>query len=361
MNLQDLYQLSGAIIAPDGIPLHFGDQKAEYEAAQHAAVLMDRSHEGRLETTGRDRLEVIQRISTNDIGHMALGEGRPTILTTPTGRIIDRLMVYNFGEKAIVTSEPGRGQIVRDFLQRQIFFNDDMSIQDLSTTTRQFALHGVNAEAVVQQFVADAGKQPYLESINSVIGGVEVIFLKRKPLVGTQWIVIVPTANAAEVWQTLLLEGQNHGLVPAGSLTFNVLRIQAGRPGVGRELSTDFIPLEAGLWDEVSFKKGCYTGQEIIARMESRHKLAKTMVTLKLTQMVETPNSLRLDGTETGTITSSVLTPDGEAIGIGFVKVAAAEPGKTFAVGDQKVTAQVLSLAGAQPPMLENHVQTSVD
>ena len=62
-----------------------------------------------------------------------------------------------------------------------------------------------------------------------------------------------------------------HGLtIPAGSLTYNVLRIRAGRPGVGHELSTDYIPLELGLWDEVSFTKGCYTGQEIIARMESR-------------------------------------------------------------------------------------------
>src|SRR5690242_11334966 len=109
MNLQELYQQSGATVAPDGIPLHFGDQKAEYEAALNAAVLMDRSHEGRLETSGRDRLEIIQRISTNDVTHMASDEGRPTILTSPTGRIIDRLVVYNHGEKALVTTEPGRG------------------------------------------------------------------------------------------------------------------------------------------------------------------------------------------------------------------------------------------------------------
>ncbi len=356
MNLQELYQQSGATIAPDGIPLHFGDQKAEYEAAQNGAVLMDRSHEGRLETSGRDRLEIIQRISTNDVGHMGIGEGRPTILTSPTGRIIDRLVVYNHAEKAIVTTEPGRGQAVREFLQRQIFFNDDMRMQDLSPTTKQFALHGPQAEAIVQLFAPDAGKQPYLECVNAAIANTEVIFLKRKPLVGSQWIVIVPNEKAIEVWQALLNAGQPFGLVPAGSLTFNVLRIQAGRPGVGRELSTDFIPLEAGLWDEVSFKKGCYTGQEIIARMESRNKLAKTMVTLELSQMVESPAPLRLDGKEIGTLTSSVLTPRGEAIGIGFVKVAVAELGQAFAVGEQPISATILTLAGAQPPVLENRV-----
>ncbi len=355
MNLQGLYQSQGGIIASDGIPLHFGDQKAEYEAAQNAVILTDRSHEGRLETTGRDRLEIIQRISTNDVGHMAGDEGRPTILTTPTGRIIDRLVAYNHGEKALITTEPGRGSVVRDFLQRQIFYNDEMRIQDLSTSTKQFALHGPQAEAIVQLFASQAGKKSYLECVDAIIDGTAVSFLKRKPLVGTQWVVIVPNDKAINVWQAILAVGQQFGLQPAGSLTLNVLRIEAGRPGVGRELSTDFIPLEAGLWDEVSFKKGCYTGQEIIARMESRNRLAKTMVTLSLTEMVESPAPLRADGKDIGILTSSVVTPKGVAIGIGFVKVPVAEPGNEFTVGDQRITAQITALAGAQPPVLESH------
>lgn len=355
MTLQELYQTLGATIAPDGIPLHFGDQAAEYEAAHHHAVLMDRSHEGRLEMTGRDRLEIIQRISTNDVGHMSADEGRPTILTSPTGRIVDRLIAYHHDEKALVTTEPGRGQAVRDYLQRQIFFNDDVRIQDLGTTTKQFALHGLQAEAIVQSFAPQAGKQTYLECMDATIEGTPVIFLKRKPLVGTQWVVIVPNDKAVDIWQAIMVAGQAFGLKPAGSLTFNVLRIEAGKPGVGRELSTDFIPLEAGLWDEVSFTKGCYTGQEIIARMESRNRLAKTMVTFKLSAMVESPTALQLDGRDIGTLTSSVVTPKGEAVGIGFVKVPVAEVGKVFTVGDKAITAQILTLAGAQPPILEAH------
>ncbi len=354
MNLQELYQSLGAKVAQDGIPLHFGDEKAEYEAAHNQAVIMDRSHEGRLETTGRDRLEIIQRISTNDVSHMSLGEGRPSILTSATGRIIDRLIAYNHGETALITTEPGRGQAVRDFLQRQIFFNDDMRIQDLGMSTKQFALHGPQAEAIVQLFAPDAGKNDYLECIDATIDSTKIIFLKRKPLVGTQWVVIIPTDKAVDVWQAILSAGQQYGLQPAGSLIFNVLRIEAGRPGVGHELSTNFIPLEAGLWDEVSFSKGCYTGQEIIARMESRNRLAKTMVTLKLAEMVESPAILRVDGKEIGTLTSSVVTPRGEAVGIGFVKVLVAELGKELSVGEKATPAQIMSLAGAQPPMLEN-------
>jgi len=204
MNLHDLHQQAGASVAPDGIPLQFGDQQAEYEAALQAAVLMDRSHEGRFETVGRDRFEVINRISTNDVIHMAAGEGRPTILTSVTGRIIDRLMVYNRGELALVTTEPGRSQAVRDSLQRQIFFNDEMRIIDLGGSTKQFALHGPSVQAILQTFSPDAGKHEYLEAVNATIGDGEVILLQRKAFVGDHWIVIVPNEQAAAVWQALL-------------------------------------------------------------------------------------------------------------------------------------------------------------
>ncbi|MCA0453331.1 MAG: glycine cleavage system protein T [Chloroflexi bacterium] len=354
MNLHDLHQQAGASVAPDGIPLQFGDQQAEYEAALQAAVLMDRSHEGRFETVGRDRFEVINRISTNDVIHMAAGEGRPTILTSVTGRIIDRLMVYNRGELALVTTEPGRSQAVRDSLQRQIFFNDEMRIIDLGGSTKQFALHGPSVQAILQTFSPDAGKHEYLEAVNATIGDGEVILLQRKAFVGDHWIVIVPNEQAAAVWQALLEAGAVHGLQAAGSLVYNALRIRAGRPAAGRELSQDYIPLEAGLWDEVSFKKGCYTGQEIIARMESRNRLAKIMVTLSLEQMVNAPAPLYRDGREVGTLTSSVVSPAGEILGVGFVKFNHAEIGQTFTAGHQNATARILTYAGAPAPMIED-------
>ncbi len=146
--------------------------------------------------------------------------------------------------------------------------------------------------------------------------------------------------------------GKPFGLIPAGSLTYNTLRIRAGRPAAGHELSTDFIPLEAGLWDEVSFTKGCYTGQEIIARMESRNRLAKTMVKLSLSQMVEAPAPLFHEGKTVGTLTSSVTSPDGEFFGIGFVKTTLAEEGQQFTVGESTIEASISALAGVQPSQM---------
>jgi aminomethyltransferase len=171
------------------------------------------------------------------------------------------------------------------------------------------------------------------------------MLLRDKPMSGGHWRIIVASENAPQVWAALLAAGA----IPAGSLTYNVLRIRAGRPGVGRELTTEYIPLELGLWDEVSFTKGCYTGQEIIARMESRGRLAKTIVTLKLSENVEAPVKLVTDGHEAGMLTSSVQTPDGDSIGIGVVKVAQAEIGAELLIGGS-IHAEITGLPGAQPP-----------
>lgn len=352
MSLHDTYMAQGAALAPDGVPLHFGNIKAEYEAALENAVIMDRSHEGRLEAHGRDRFNLIHRISTNDVLDMASGEGRPTIFTNATGRIIDRIMLYNRGESALITTEAGRGSAVFGYLQRQVFFNDEATFSDLSQTTRQFVLHGPQSDLVLETLAQGANKFPDLYGAEAVIADAPVYVARRKPISGSHWAIIVSAEHAEQVWLKILAQGAAFGLVPAGSLTYNALRIRAGRPASGRELTLDFIPLEAGLWDEVSFTKGCYTGQEIIARMESRNRLAKTMVRLKLESLVEAPQTLYLDGKPTGTLTSSVETPDGEILGVGFVKVAVAEPDQAFAIGETGVQTVIIELAGAQPPQL---------
>ena len=352
MSLLDTYTTQGAALAPDGIPLHFGDINAEYKAALENAVIMDRSHEGRLEARGKDRFNLVNRVSTNDVLNMASGEGRPTIFTNPTGRIIDRIMMVDRGETALITTEAGRGNAVLNYLQRQVFFNDEASFVDLASSTRQFVLHGPKADSVIDVLVPGASKMPDLYGMEATIADALVFLARRKPISGTHWAIIVPLEQAEQVWLKILEQGAASGLKPAGSLTYNALRIRAGRPAAGRELTSDFIPLEAGLWDEVSFTKGCYTGQEIIARMESRNRLAKTMTQMRLTGFIEAPQTLYLDGKPAGTLTSSVQTPDDEILGIGFVKVAVAVPEQTFVIGETGIEAVVTELAGAQPPQL---------
>ncbi len=352
MEFADIHRSQGAVLAPDHIPLHYGDLKAEYRAALERAVLMERSHEGRLELRGKDRFDLVQRMSTNNVLEMALNEGRPTIFTNPNGRIIDRVMIYSRGETALLITEPGRGTPVRAYLQRNIFFNDDVQLNDISPATRLFVLHGPQADAVLNQLAPAAAAVNDYNGAVITIADVPVFAARRKPLSGAHWALVVPLEQADVVWVAIFTHGKSLGLALAGSLTNNTLRIRAGRPGVGSELSSEYIPLEAGLWDEVSFNKGCYTGQEIIARMESRNRLAKTLVKLRLDQFIEAPLTLTQEHKSAGTLTSSVTTPDGEHLGLGFVKVALAVPGQILIAGDQ-TTATITALAGVQPPSSE--------
>ncbi len=347
MTVAKLYQQEGAALAGDGIPLHFGDPQREYAAALEAAVIMDRSHEGRFEISGRDRIDLMHRISTNDLLSLGEGEGRSTIFTNANARIIDRALVFNHGDRALVITEPGRGESLRRYLQRNIFFNDDAQIHDLTESTRQFVLHGLTAGEIAAQF---APQLAVMHSTSAEIAGATVIVIRDQALNGEHYRLIVPEAQAAEIWSTLLAMDAASELMPAGSLTYNTLRIRAGHPGSGHELSTDYLPLEVGLWNDISFTKGCYTGQEIIARMESRGRLAKVLVMLQLDSAVEAPASISADGREIGVLTSSVSTPDGENLGIGVVKVASVQPGASVSIAG--IGATIRGFAGSPPPYI---------
>jgi aminomethyltransferase len=108
--------------------------------------------------------------------------------------------------------------------------------------------------------------------------------------------------------------------MPVSEGTYQTLRVEAGCPEFGHELGDDYIPLEANLWNDVSFKKGCYTGQEIIARMESRQKLAKRLVGLRFEEAITLPATLWIAEQEVGTVTSAVHSPALSWIGLGYLK-----------------------------------------
>ncbi len=356
MHLRSYHQANGAEVADDGIPLYYTDPGVEDQAAQHAAVLLDRSHEARLELDGADRTALLERMSTNHLTEMAVNEGRATIFTDPNARVLDRVLVINRDPALLLVGGPSRTPALLDYLRRSIFFNDRVTVRDLTPETAQFGLHGPHAEAVAEALLPGAGGLPPLFGTPVQIEGITVFMARRKPYAGTHWMIVAPAGQAEQVWTAALRAGQPHGLIAAGSLTFNVMRIRSGRPGAWRELTNAYIPLELGLWDEISFHKGCYTGQEIIARMESRGRLARTIVRLRLSAAVSAPADLTAEGRPAGVITSSVTTPDGEHLGIGVIRVALADAGRMLSAGE--VQAEVIDRAGVQPPMIQQEQPT---
>ena len=360
--LQDVFQTSGATLAPDGIPLHFGDIAGEYMAAAEAAVLFDRSHEGRIALSGDDRFDLINRMSTNNILNMGVGAGRSTVFTNPNGRIIDRVIGFSRADETLLLlAGPGRGEALQNYLQRNIFFNDAVTLASLNAKTCQFALHGPKAGEVLAEIVPEVADLEVNQSADvQTAQGIEFFVVRRQPYSGTHYNVIVSQTDAPAMWALLAEAGQPFGLRPSGGLVYNALRIATGQPGTGHELSSDYIPLDVGLWNDISFNKGCYTGQEIIARMESRERVARTIVHLTAESAIPQAADLYDEGKKVGSVTSSVTTPTGEHVAIAVVKVAAAQPERHLQINtDGNQSTQIVSLLGEQPPFLIENTSAS--
>ncbi len=282
-------------------------------------MVIDRSHEGRTWLSGRDRLSLLQRMSTNELEGLAEGEARPTVLTTPVARMVDLLWVLNLGERMLMLTSPGQAAAVRRWLSGYIFFNDDVRLEDAGEELGQLGVYGPEA---ARRMAALAPGSASLAAGHSLRRD-GLVILRGRPLAGDGFTLIGSPEGLAGASETLV----TGGAVRASEDTYQVLRIEAGMPYIGHEISGEYIPLEAGLWEAVSFSKGCYTGQEIIARMESRGKLAKTLVGLKLGAPAGPGAEVFSGEVRVGLVSSAVVSPASGPIALAFVKPQFAELG----------------------------------
>jgi len=289
----------------------------EYAAAQTGSVMIDASAWGRLKFEGRDRVDFLHRMSTNDLLKLAIGQGAGTVFTTPIARIIDRTVVYVREDDVLMLTSRGNQTRVAQWLRKYIFFNDDVQIEDVTEEMGMVSLYGATANQVITQASGeDLAALPLHHWHATRIAGVEVMSARADPMAGGGFHLIFDRAAQTAAWQALL----DAGVVPLSEEAYQVLRVEAGQPEFGHELGDEYIPLEANLWNDVSFNKGCYTGQEIIARMESRQKLAKRLAGLRFDEQVTLPASLWLDDHEAGVVTSVVHSPALGWIGVGYLK-----------------------------------------
>jgi folate-binding protein YgfZ len=330
-----------------------------YHAALNGAALADEGSAGRVFMRGKDRTALLQRLSTNDIARLRPGQGARTVLTTPIGRIIDVLTVHVLEDALLIVSSPGQGGPVWAHLKKNIFFNDQVSLEAAGRSHGQLALYGPGAAALLEEVsgaVLSELRPQHTATID--LAGVQVLAARREPIGGASFALYLPAEQLDAVRDALVAVGA----VPLDAATLDILRVERGYGAFGRELSQEYIPLETGLLDAVSFTKGCYVGQEIIARMESRGRLAKMLRGLKLTTddrrptsnddtsvvsgqwSVVAPAKLEVDGKEAGDLTSVVLSPRFGPIGLAYVRSAHAAPGGSVGIAGTNVRGELVEL-----------------
>ena len=300
-----------------------------------AAYLVDRRSLGVLKFTGATRLDLIHRMSTQDVKDLPPGEGAATILTTDIGRIVDRLLLYAAPETVYAITGENNAEAIARYLLRFVFFMDDFQVENLTPTWAVWGVYGAGAAT----WLAGAGWPvadllPYQWRRVTLPDGLSFSVHRADPVAGGGFLVLVPSSVSAALPARLIEAGA--ALISAE--TFDYLRLESGLPRFGRELTPAYIPLEANLWADVSFKKGCYIGQEIIARLESRGRLAKRMLHFHADHPLASDADIRLGDNVVGALTSAANGPRG-TFALGYVKTSAlAEPAPALTVGDMPLT-----------------------
>jgi tRNA-modifying protein YgfZ len=330
MELSQIQKSAGAIFNTEGVPLSFNNDREALDAIQNGVAICDRSHWGLLKISGDDRLRYLHNQSTNEFEKLQPGQGCDTVFVTSTARTLDLATAYVTEDTVLVLVSPNRRQQLLAWLDRFIFPFDKVKLTDISAESAIFTLIGEQSEDLFPKIAANS-------LIGQPIGNHQLVEIANVPVriaVGSGlatpgYTLIVSKADQAAVWSKLV----ETGAIPMGDRIWESLRIQQGRPLPDRELTEDYNPLEAGLWQTISFEKGCYIGQETIARLNTYKGVKQKLWGVKLSQSVEPGTPITVQEQKVGTLTSYTDTPQG-AYGLAYIRSKAGGAGLRVTVGD---------------------------
>ena len=330
-NLRQIQQAAGAILDTESnIVLGFNNDTEALNAIQDGVVLCDRSGWGLLKISGEDRLRYLHNQSTNDFESLKSGQGCDTMFVTSTARTLDLATAYVTDEAVLVIVSPNRRQQLIKWLDKFIFPFDKVELNDLSTEYIVFSLIGSQSDTLlsklaVETIIGRKGGEHDLVTIDDVTVRIAV----GSGLATSGYTLIVPIADGAAIWSKLTAMGA----IPTGDRFWSNLSIQQGRPTPGRELTEDYNPLEAGLWHTISFDKGCYIGQETIARLNTYKGVKQRLWGVRLSQAVTPETPVTIEDKKVGVLTSYTDTPNGP-FGLAYVRTKAGGAGLQVQVGD---------------------------
>ena len=301
----------------------------EYRALTSGVAVLDRSDVGRLVVTGDDALDLLNRLSTNELATLEIGVGAATVLTTNKGRIVDLLHVHQRDDHLVVFTSPGNQQRVAEWIDFYTFV-EDVTVEDLAQGTAMLSLTGLGSTEFLDGFTS--GQASSLATFGRLSGQLSTVpvELHRSDFLGLPSFDVVIDAEHKERLETVLTDG---GAIPVGTDVVEAVRIERGIPAFGKELTEDYNPHEANLVHHVSFSKGCYIGQEVIARLQTYKKVSKYLVGLGWDGEGPAPGAFLLhDGKRMGIVTSAARLPHtGGNVGLGYVRKQFVDDGKTVA------------------------------
>lgn len=307
-----------------------GKDPAAIQAAREGVAICDRSSWGRIQVADEDRIRFLHNQSTNDFQQLKPGEGCDTVFVTSTARTIDLTTAYVLEDNVLLLVSPNRCQQLMQWMDRYIFFADKVQLKDVTADTATFSLIGPKSDTLLEHLGAGAiVGQPYGTHQLLMLGDIEVRVAVGSGLALPGYSLIFPSEKAETLWSNLV----SAGAVPLSQAGWEQLRIEQGRPAPDQELTEDYNPLEAGLWQTISFSKGCYIGQETIARLNTYKGVKQQLWGLRLSTPVQPGSTISIGEEKVGKLTSYAETNQGH-FGLGYVRTKAGGAGLKVKVGE---------------------------
>lgn len=350
-----LQRAQGAVfVATEGgdYPLRFGHPFEEHRAVRTAAGLVDLSFLGKLEVSGPDAKAFLQRMASADLSTLAPGEGTTSYLLSAQGKIRHAFDALATPDGYLLVLEGSAvPELIRDL--EGFRFGETLTFRDFTSILGALLLAGPKADDILEAAIGAPraiGAKEHTHALVS-IAGARVLAIRDRRTGSPGFLLLVPAAAAREVWTALDAAGHSRGLARVGLTAFDALRIEAGVARFGLDYTSDLFPQEVGRADAFSLSKGCYPGQETVARIDTYGRVHRRLCGLVL----DSPNEdlpahgdrLRQGSDDVGEVRSWAISPALERpVAFAIVKSAKAPAGAELTIedGNRRLTARVTDL-----------------
>ena len=323
----------------------------EVARAARRAVGLFEPERGLLVVEGRDRLGWLDGMLSADVAALEPGprrSGAYALLLTPKGRIVADLHVLQLGDALWLDLPAEAAPVVRERLERHIV-SEDVTLRDVSAAWGRLCLEGPAAADVLVAAGARAPSELAPDAwLRGQLGEIELLLAAYGWSGGPGYQIFAARQALPDLRERLREAGGDRGLVEGEFASLEILRVEAGIPRLGAELDEEVLPAEAGLTERaISFDKGCYVGQEIVARLDARGRVQHQLVGLRFDSAARAGESLHAQQREVGEVTSACLSPHAGPIGLGYVRRAFAEAGTPLQAESGPARVSALPFAAA--------------
>ncbi|MFE9678875.1 glycine cleavage system aminomethyltransferase GcvT [Streptomyces sp. NPDC006259] len=321
------------------MPLRYGSERDEHHAVRTRAGLFDLSHMGEITVTGPQAGALLNFALVGNIAAVGVGRARYTMICDADGGILDDLIVYRLADtEFMVVANASNAQVVLDALTARAG-GFDARVRDDRDAYALLAVQGPEAAGVLKSLTdADLDGLRYYAGLPGTVAGVPALVARTGYTGEDGFELFVKPEHAVELWQALTKAGEGVGLIPCGLSCRDTLRLEAGMPLYGHELSTALTPFDAGLGRVVKFDKdGDFVGREALAAAAERAATNPPRVLVGLVaegrRVPRAGYAVVAGGEVIGEVTSGAPSPTlGKPIAMAYVDAAHAAPG-TAGVG----------------------------